>query len=253
VKEIAGAVVVENREVARGMRWLVLEAEADPPEVYEPGHIVALYVPDPGGRWSRHPYTVCWCEGPRIGLLYRVVPHGRTTPFLAMMGPGETVRLGGRFGEPVHRLVLDAGVLIGVATGSGLGPLRGYARTAGLPVVLLAGFRGPADIPVVDALAGGTEPFTWMPTVTHPDEAWGGRVGRVNAHVGDALAAARAAAPGLPVHWHLVGNGGMVTDVRAGLLAAGVQQPRITTEIYHARGSVPDEAAAAEIAALLRG
>ena len=99
MNEIAGAQIVENREVARGTSWLVIEAEDELPDVYGPGNIVLVYVPDPTGKWVRHPYTVTHAEGRRLGILYRIVPGGRTSPFMAMMRPGETLRIGGRFGE----------------------------------------------------------------------------------------------------------------------------------------------------------
>ncbi len=255
MKEIAGARIVENREVARGTRWLVVEPEEPVAEVYAPGHIVAVYVPDPTGRWVRHPYSVSWADGARIGVLYRVIPGGRTTPFLATMRPGEILRLGGRFGEPVARLVGDAAALVGVSTGTGLGPLQGYARLADRPVSLLAGFRERTDVPLaaeLDALAAATPTFTWRPTLTRPDPAWTGLRGRVGAHLRAALDDVRArGADARAVHWHLVGNGAMVTDVRAGLLAAGVEPARVTTETYHNRGTAVDPAVEARIGAAL--
>ncbi|MFN7142634.1 MAG: ferredoxin--NADP reductase [Myxococcota bacterium] len=248
MKEIAGARIVENREVARGTRWMVFEAEDELPDVYAPGHIVALYVPDPAGRWVRHPYSVSWADGPRIGVLYRVIPHGRTSPFMAMMQPGETLRLGGSFGEPVARLVGDAPALVGVCTGTGLGPLRGFAlRHAGeRPTTLLAGFRERVDVPFAEEMAGlaaAHRTFSWRPTLSRPDAAWDGLRGRVTAHLG------AVAVPG--AHWHVVGNGAMVADVRAGLLAAGVAPARVTTETYFDGSASPDPTVVARIAAAL--
>jgi NAD(P)H-flavin reductase len=269
IREIVGARIVEHREVARATRWLVVELDApevedqsaeateadeapEAPLSFAPGHVVALYAPDPEGKWIRHPYTVSWSEGRRLAILYRVIRGGRTTPFMSLMAEGETLRLGGRFGFPISALVPDdAPAVVCVSTGSGVGPLHGYAAEAlaagsDRPITLLAGFREAVDVaqgPALDALAARHAQFSWHPTLTRPGPGWDGWVGRVSAHVG-AVATAGA-------HWHLVGNGAMVTDVRAGLLGAGVAIERITTETYHNRGTSPDPTAVARIVAEL--
>lgn len=238
MNEISGARVVENREVARGTRWLVVEAEDGLPAPFSPGHIVALFVPQLNGRWERHPYTASWSEGDRLGILYRVIPGGRSTPTLAAMVPGETVRLAGRFGEPVSRLVGDAPAVIGVSTGTGIGPLWGFAAD-GRAVTLVAGFREAIDIPFAAELEA-LPSVRWVPTLTRPTPGWTGRVGRVSSSL------ASVAIP--DAHWHLVGNGAMVADVRGGLLAAGVRPERITAEVYFNKGVAADPAVVAEIA-----
>lgn len=251
MKEIAGARVVESREVARATWWLLLEPEDGLPEPHAPGDVVAVYVADLSGRWIRHPYTVCFADATRIGLVVRVIRHGRISPALAALQPGDTLRLGGRFGEPIARLVGDAPAVVGLSTGTGVGPLLGWARTADRPNVLLTGFREAVDIPFADAL-GALPNTTWLPTLTKPGAGWTGLVGRVPAHVGAAVASLRAAGVDpRRAHWHLVGNGAMVTDVRHGLLSAGLEPVRVTTEIYHNRGTAADPAVAAAVAAAL--
>lgn len=253
MRQIVGARIVEHREVARATRWLVVETEAEAEsegpaveagDATGPGHVVVLYVPDPEGKWIRHPYTVSWSEGRRLAFLYRVIRGGRTTPCMSLMGKGETLRLGGRFGLPISALIPAASpAVVCVSTGSGVGPIHGYVREALLggaggvrrPIVLLAGFREAADIAqglALDALAERHPDFTWHPTLTRPAPAWAGRVGRVTAHIGSVSVAG--------AYWHLVGNGAMVTDVRAGLLGAGVALSRISTETYFNRGTSPD-------------
>jgi len=257
--EIIGARIVENREVARATNWLVIETDEAPAAPYLPGHIVALYVPSPGGKWVRHPYTVSWAEDRRIGVLYRVIRGGRTSPFMATLPPGETVRLGGLFGAPVAALVpSEASAVVGVCTGSGVGPLRGYAAGAlpqeARPIFLLAGFRDAVDIALareLDTLAAAHPRFTWRAALSRPDpHALSGRAlaGRVTAHVGTLRA---LGVPPLDAHWHLVGNGAMVIDLRAGLLAGGVPRERVTFETYHNRGTTPDPAVVDAVAAAL--
>ena len=53
-------------------------------------------------------------------------------------------------------------------------------------------------------------------------------------------------------HFHLVGNGQVVVDVREGLLAAGVAEERITTEKYFNGKATADEDVVAFIAGALK-
>jgi NAD(P)H-flavin reductase len=228
MNEISGARIVENREVARGSRWLVLESEDIAPG-WEPGHIAAIYVPDLGGGWVRHPYTISAVEPERLGILYRVIPGGRITPQLAELPVGATLRLGGRFGEPVRRLA-PSGPVVGVSTGTGVGPLYGFARTqTGRSITLITGFREAVDIPFSSELT--TMGVDWRPVLSRPHTGYAGRVG----HVGEHLAEAPKDA-----HFHLVGNGVMVAEVRAALLEVGVPKERVTTETYFNKGAPPD-------------
>lgn len=234
MNEISGARIVENREVARGSRWLVLESEDIEPG-WEPGHIAAVYVPDLGGGWVRHPYTITTVGPASLGILYRVISGGRVTPQLATLPIGATVRLGGRFGEPVRRLA-PSGPVVGVSTGTGIGPLYGFARTqVGRSITLIGGFRDAIDIPFQEELPTVAD---WRPVLSRPHAGWEGRVGHVSEHLAEAPKDA---------HFHLVGNGVMVAEVRAALLEVGVPKERVTTETYFNKGAPPDPARVAAI------
>lgn len=245
MKEIAGARVVECREVARGSRWLVLEP--DEPDAWAPGHDVALYVPELDGRWVRHPYTVSWAAAGRLGILFRVIPGGRITPAMEHLRPGEVLRLGGRFGEPIARVVRDAPRVVVVTTGTGVGPALGFAADADRSVSLLSGFREAVDIPRLETLERVEQNpnVRWLPTISRADGGWRGLRGRVTAHLHD------VAAP--DAHWHLIGNGAMIAELHAGLLAAGVERERVTSETYFNRGVSPPSAGVAAVAAAVRG
>jgi NAD(P)H-flavin reductase len=253
MNEIQGARVVENREVARGTRWLVFESEGEPAEAYGPGNVLAFYVADLDGKWIRHPYTVSWAEGRRVGLLYRVILAGRATRVMAELRPGEVVRFGGRYGEPIRTIVTpDARAVIGVSTGTGIGPLRGFVREAlatgyDRPITLYTGFRTVADIPYADELRALEAPgrFAWVPSLTEPSPGWTGLTGRVTTTV--------PARVDRDAHFHLVGNGAMVAELRAGLLAGGIPAHRVTQEVYFNRVPSPDRATVERIAAVVEG
>src|SRR6185436_17577662 len=99
---------------------------------------------------------------------------------------------------------------VGISTGTGIGPLYGFARQAltenvlKVPIRLYAGFREEADIclkPELDALAASYAEFSWNPTLSQPHAGWKGLRGRVTASVPPLLD------PLDGLHFHLVGNG----------------------------------------------
>ncbi len=252
MNEIHGARVVENREVAHATHWLVIEGDEPFPGDYGPGNVLALYVLELDGRWVRHPYTVSWTEGSRVGILFRVIPGGRATPVMAALRPGEVVRFGGRFGAPIAAIVAaDATEFVGVSTGTGLGPLHGFAAAslaAGFerPITLYPGFRTRADVPFhddLDALSAQFAHFCWHPTLSAPPDGWPGLAGRVTRTV--------PPRPHRHAHFHLVGNGAMVAELRGGLLASGIPAHRLTQEVYFNRTAAPDPAVVAAIAGLV--
>ena len=64
-------------------------------------------------------------------IVYRVIPDGRKTPFMEQLAAGDTVRFGGRFGVPVDEgIAPECDRVVGVATGTGIGPLVGFAEAA---------------------------------------------------------------------------------------------------------------------------
>jgi NAD(P)H-flavin reductase len=195
---------------------------------------------------------VSWADSRRLGILYRIVKDGRTSARMATMQPGETIRIGGRYGEAVRALVADAPAFVGISTGSGIGPLHGFASralSAGFdrPITLLAGFREAEDLAhgaELDALAAAHPNLRWLPVLSRPAPGWTGLTGRVSDHV------ARVISP--DAHWHLVGNGTMIADLRAGLTAGGIRPERLTVETYFAKASTPDPAVVERVAAAMQ-
>ncbi len=226
------ATVTGNREVGRGCRLLGLELRDQLPFPFEPGHVVVLR-----HQGQRHPYTVSQVEpdARRVGTLYRVIPGGRLTPFLDGLVPGAQVEFTGLHHEPVLAgLAPGTQAVVGLSTGSGLGPLWGFATWAlergfQRPITLFAGFREPHDIclgPELDALQARFPQFRWHPTLTRPDAGWQGLVGRVG----------QSAPPRIPeprsCHFHLVGNGAMLAEMKGALEAVGVPGGQVTTEVF---------------------
>lgn len=256
-------VVVKNEQLSRATRLLRVEAEES--VNYSPGHILGLEITSPGGEALKGPYTVTRSSSPKtFEVLYRVIPDGRKTPFMELMGEGDVLRFGGRFGTPVAEGVASgAERVVGVATGVGIGPLLGYAEQAlsdpsGPAVELYVGFREQEDVCCADeceALSRAhPDRFCWAPCLSAPAAAaTGGELGpgvlggRVTAAVPALLGSKRS------THFHLVGNGQFVNEWKSALLTSGVAEECLTTETYFNGKALPGEGVVERLVSDLRG
>src|SRR5262245_61033503 len=124
--------VVDNRSVAQGSMWIELEAIDDLTAAYEPGHVLGLGIPLDGAL-LRHAYTVSRSDHStrRFEHLYRVIAVGRMTPRMSELCPGAKLFFHGPFHTPIQQEIRsEAERLILIATGTGVGPLFGYAQMA---------------------------------------------------------------------------------------------------------------------------
>ncbi|HEY2381092.1 MAG TPA: FAD-dependent oxidoreductase [Terriglobia bacterium] len=253
------AQVIENRAIARGSVWLTLEAADDLPAGYEPGHVLGLGLPNPDGGYQRHAYTVSRGEPDRrrFSHLYRVIPHGRMTPRLAELQPGDSLSFHGPFHTPVQDEIRPtaAGIIL-IATGTGIGPIFGYAEKTlreGEPrlIRLYAGFREQADFCLIrelEALGRDYSNFEWQFTVTSPLPEWQGLTGRVTESIPPLFKPEIVETH----HFHLVGNGGMVQLVRQVLFRSGAPRDHVSTETYFNHHIEPSESEIAAVAARFR-
>lgn len=238
--------VVENREIARASVWLTLEAADDLAAAYEPGHVLGLGIKTPEGEMLRHAYTVSSGDpkARRFSHLYRVIPNGRMTPRLQLLRPGDEVFFHGPGHNPIQREVrAETSRIVGISTGTGIGPLFGYAEKAlsegeRRPLTIYAGFREAEDICLkaeLNALSRRFPNLSFYFTLSRPGESWKGLRGRVNESVPPLLG-------GLDdLHIHLVGNGEMVHQWRPALHKAGMPKERVTIETYFNHHASPGE------------
>ena len=240
--------IIANRPVANGSMWLTLEAADGLAAEFEPGHVLGLGLPQEHG-YLRHAYTVSRGEPERHRFehLYRVIPHGRMSPQLAEQFIGGTVYFHGPFHTPIQREIQrDAGSIVLIATGAGIGPIFGYTEKAlregeTRPILLYAGFREVSDICLSEELNELSLRHTnlaWEFSLTRPPRGWMGLHGRVTECVPQQLDRSHLHSS----HFHLVGNGEMVHLVRKALARAGVSPGRVSIETYFNHHFAPAEA-----------
>ncbi|KAF0241042.1 MAG: hypothetical protein FD180_4652 [Planctomycetota bacterium] len=231
------ATVLSNREFARGSRWITLRSEDEHPIPYEPGNVLSLRIGE-GGERMKHAYTVTWADAAArtFSIIYRVIPTGQMTPRLAALGPDAPVEFSGVHHNPIrHEVNPGAAQVVGLATGTGVGPLYGYFRyvlengTEKRPSSLFVGFREELDIgprEELDALAARYANFRWTPTLSQPDASWKGLRGRITESVPGLIDRPRE------THFHLVGNGAMLVEMEAALDRVGVPEAFVSDETY---------------------
>jgi NAD(P)H-flavin reductase len=227
--------------------WLSLEAADGLPAAFEPGHVLGLGLQQDHGL-MRHAYTVSRGEPSlrRFEHLFRLIPNGRMTPLLAAQNTGDTVYFHGPFHTPIQREIQrDAERIVLVATGTGVGPVFGYAEKVlregeTRPISLYTGFREVSDICLseeLDELSRRCPNLSWEFSLTRPPRGWMGLEGRVTECVPEQLDLNDLHSS----HFHLVGNGDMVHLMRKALVRAGVSPGRVSIETYFNHHAEPPE------------
>jgi ferredoxin/flavodoxin---NADP+ reductase len=230
------ATILENKPFGRGNRWLKVHIPGQSTLDHEPGTVVGLSFRD-GQDAFRHAYTVSRAdpEERTLEFLYRVIPDGRMTPRMAALVPGSEMQVNGRGGHPISGEVdTDPEGIVLVSTGTGIGPLYGFcqralARNLGKPVRLFAGFRELQDSCLQEELgllADEYPDFEWQFSLSKPEAGWKGLRGHVTESIAGSLG------PVKNLHFHLVGNGNMVVELYEVLMAVGLKDERVTSEIY---------------------
>jgi CDP-4-dehydro-6-deoxyglucose reductase, E3 len=221
----------------------VLEIDAgfvDPAALtWRAGQFISIRCGEPGGdRDARRSYSIASSPTRHDGLelLVKLLPGGAGSEFFKNLGPGSPIPFTGPMGFFTCELAHPADAVF-AATGTGIAAalpmiVETLARPAEAGQVLLYwGMRDETELYWTDrleALAAAHPRFRYEICLSRGSPEWAGTRGRINAHV-------IAALPRLtkPI-FYLVGNGDMVRDLKALLIAAGVDRKRqIRTEIFY--------------------
>ena len=238
---------------------------------YEPGHVLALEMEAPpqddadgnkidsktfedakqNGGWMRGPYTVSRSTNKSIDILVKVV--GEKSKLFSTASPGTPLQFGGNFKVPIlEGIDIDATKrIVLISTGVGVGPCVGAIEKALQssfpPIDLIASYRTEEEIVYKDHLdklqKEHADKFAWKPIITSEQ-------GRMSSTADSlrVLTDTNFDAELEDTHFHLIGNGSMVTNFKAGLQKAGVNDDKITVEMYFNHKAELDEEAVERIA-----
>lgn len=266
------AVLGETEIIGDGAVMLhinLLEGDEQPPLEYEPGHVLALEIEGDlnaedlndktkkdmknNNGWMRGPYTVTRCNGKSIDIVMQVV--GAKSRTFATAKPGTPVKFGGKFHVPIAEgIAPNTERLVMISTGVGVGPCVGAVEKllsdnfAG-SIDLFASFRHESGKLFADYLnvwSTAYEGFRYKPIITS-------EIGRISSCEENVRLVINEDICSLTeTHYHLIGNGQMVSEWKTGLTKAGVPKERITIENYFNTFADPSPEAIDRIASVVR-
>jgi CDP-4-dehydro-6-deoxyglucose reductase, E3 len=158
----------------------------------------------------------------RVRLLLNLVPGGRLSPYLFGLRVGDDVTFRGPLGTFCLRP--SARDLLFVATGTGIAPVRSMLHSlaseqSARSVTLFWGLRTRADLYYQEELARLAErlpAFSYVTTLSRPDESWLGSRGTVTPLVESRIATVAN------LDAYVCGNEAMIKDVTAVLKRKGL-------------------------------
>lgn len=215
------------------------------PVEFDAGQFFSIVIPGagPNGRDLRRAYSIASPpEKHPIELCVKLVEDGPGTNYLFKLRPGDRFKCFAPYGDFLFRPKAGRNACF-IATGTGIAPFRSMVGAqvfqAQKPAHswCLLGVREESELLYMEEFpALGVN---WVPTVSRPQAGgtWNGFKGRVT----DWLRAQGDAFPWLETEFYMCGNGAMIDEVKALLLAKGVQKTSIHQEIYY---KTPKDAAA---------
>jgi ferredoxin-NADP reductase len=222
--------------VASDVYDLIFEV-LDPPVVaFKAGQFVTLSVGnDAAGQAVRRSYSIASPSdrGEVLRFLIRAIPGGIATDFFLRLPLGTDVEMTGPHGFFVLAPQHPGDVVFG-STGTGIAPVLPMlgelvARAEPGRRFVYWGLREESDlflVPEVEAACrdAGAQLFIHL---SRPSAGWMGAPGRITAPVLAALPSLQAP------FFYLVGNGHMISELKAALVAAGVDRKKqIRTESF---------------------
>lgn len=125
------AIVLENIQIARGNYWIKLKSLDEDEIVYQPGHVLSLSIVDSFSYLHRKPYTISKSniQEKTFEHLYKLIPMGNFTNRLAKLRSGDKINFRGVFHNPIHKEIAeDVSEIVLISTGTGVGPVYGFAE-----------------------------------------------------------------------------------------------------------------------------
>ncbi len=223
--------LLDSREIAPATRHFVFEIAGQTEFAFVPGQFLSLSA-EINGKTITRAYSIASVpDGNRVELCLNLVRDGLFSPYLFAMQPGQEVEAKGPYGGFIFR---NSGEAVCVATGTGIAPFRGMlmdrlARDPGNRYTLIFGARHEHGLLYrgeLERMAARHSHFRMVTTLTRPPEDWSGMIGRVQAHVLEAIGDRR------DLTVYICGLKEMVDDLRGILKERGFDRKQIVYEKY---------------------
>lgn len=231
------ATVKETKDETATARTLTLDVPGWPGHL--PGQHVAVKLTAEDGYTTQRDYSIASApDTDRLEITVQRLEDGEVSSYLAgFAGPGDQFELRGPIGGWFAWREEDPRPVLLLAGGSGVVPLMSMIRThdqvkSQVPVRLVYSARTPADViyaaEISERVRVSPLAVTYLYTRGRPEDAAGGRLGRLNAEVVAAAAFPPAADPAIFV----CGPSGFVEAASDLLVAAGYAPATIKTERF---------------------
>lgn len=216
----------------------------DPPEIsFKPGQFISFEVARKGFPLPAvRPYSIASPprERHRLTLVFNLVPGGPGSTYLFSLREGDRTTFKGPAGSFYLKDEATRDLLF-VATATGIAPIRSMIMAQlerGTPqaVTLFWGLRSQRDLYYQEefaALAQQFPQFSFITTLSRPEEGWAGLSGRVTSLVRERVSSVKNLAV------YLCGNSGMIQEVTALIQARGLC-PIHKEKYYDDRGELTD-------------
>lgn len=214
-----------------------LKFDLDKPCSFQAGQFISVVIPGAGpkGRDLRRAYSIA--SSPEVApleLCVKVMEGGPGSQYLYRLRPGDRFRAYAPYGDFVYEPMPGRHACF-IATGTGIAPFRSmvlsraYQASPPVSALCLLGVREVAELLYLEDFQGLSS-LKWVPTVSRPvDGQWKGHRGRVT----DYLRGLGSDFPWLETEFYLCGNGAMIDETKALLIAQGVAKDSIHQEIYY--------------------
>jgi len=227
--------LIESREIAPGVRHFGFEAMGVDRLEFVPGQFTS-FTEMIGGKEITRAYSLASAPSGnnRFELCLNRVEAGHLSPRLFDMQPGDRIQMLQPLGMFVLRQPPRDSILI--ATGTGIAPFRSmlqaHLKTSSCAFTLLFGVRYESHLlyrQEFEEMARVHANFRFWPTLTRPDSGWTGRLGRVQAHLTEAIG---LLGDRRDVDFYLCGLKEMVDETRVLLKSQGFDRKQIFYEKY---------------------
>jgi ferredoxin-NADP reductase len=224
------------RELTPDVHHFEFEVPGAKEFVFTPGQFIAV-LEKVDGKEISHAYSIASPRGGnQFALCLNRVEDGPVSSYLFKLKPGEEVDMHAPLGHFTLRHPERRAVFI--ATGTGIAPFRSMLLDH-LPrtqprITLLFGVRYEQGLlyrDELEQLATRYQTFRFLPTISQPTGSWKGRIGRVQAHLDEALAL-NTPEESHNIDVYVCGLKEMVDDVRKALKQRGLDRQQIIYEKY---------------------